>query len=147
MPDLSLDTVTRLARIAFLAPDDFMEPDCRALFVALREFAAPDVIFDRDLFRATLDPELLALHDRLIGQGIPDLDEPELAREIENTAHRLRLQRDKAELSQLEVLLRDKDEEQSADTANRLLERVSFLRRRLMDSQKALGSRAILGRI
>ncbi len=144
---LALHTPEHLARVAFLEADDFAEPDCRALFVSLREFAEENGLFDRDAFRATLDATLAALHDQLVGQGIPDLHEPELAREIENTAHRLRLQHDKLELAQIEVLLRDQGDESAVENPNQLLERVSFLRKRLMNSQKALSSKAMLYRI
>lgn len=143
---LALHTPEHLSRLSFLDAEDFAEPDCRALFIALREFWQPAELFDRAVFRATLDESLAALHDRLVGPGIPDLNEPDLAREIESTAHRLRLQHDKTELGQIEVLLRDKDEERTAEDAQRLQARVGFLLKRLMDSQKALSSRTVIRR-
>lgn len=144
---LALHTPEHLARIEFLDAEDFTDPACRALFVALREYFQPTELFDREAFRATLDESLHALHDRLIGEGMPDLGEPDLAREIANAAHRLRLQHDKTELAQIEVLLRDHDNERTTEEIQRLQTRISFLLKRLMDSQKALGTRTILGRL
>ncbi len=146
---LALHTPEHLVRIEFLDIEDFAEPSCRALFTALREFAGSVEFFERDVFRATLDESLATLCDRLIGQEqtLPDLSEPDLAREIESTAYRLRLQHAKTELSQIEVLLRDKDDERSPEDEQRLRERVGFLLKRLMDSQKALSTRTVLGRV
>jgi DNA primase len=144
---LALHTPEHLARIEFLEAEDFGDSACRALFTALREFWTPTELYDREAFRAMLDETLGQLHDRLIGQGIPDLSEPDLAREIENTAHRLRLQRAKTELAQIEVLLRDQDETRTASDIVALQARVDWLRKRLMDSQKALSARTIPNRI
>lgn len=138
---LALATPEHLSRIRFLEAEDFAETDCRALFVALRAFWNPAEWFDREAFRATLDESLGTLHDRLSGSGVPTLDELGLAREIESVAHRLRLQHDKIELSQIEVLLRDKDDERTPEDTQHLQTRVGFLLKRLMDSQKALGAR------
>lgn len=144
---LALHAPEHLTRIKFLEAEDFVETDCRALFVALREFWSPAEWFDREAFRATLDETLVALHDWLIERGAPDLDELGLGREIESAAHRLRLQHDKTELEQIEVLLRDKDDERAQEDILRLQTRVSFLLKRLMDSQKALSSRIIQSRL
>lgn len=144
---LVLHTPEHLARIKFLEPDDFGETDCRALFVALRAFWRPAELFDREAFRATLDEALGVLHDRLIERGVPDLDELGFGREIESAAHRLRLQHDTAELDQIQVLLRDKDEERTAEDTWRLQERVRFLTKRRLDSQKALSSRLAQSRL
>lgn len=144
---LALSVPEHLSRLEFLEPEDFIQAENRALFLALREFWNPAEWFDRESFRASLDETLLALHDRLIGQGVPDLDELGLRREIESTAHRLRLQHDKTELEQIEVLLRDKDDERVPEDTQRLQTRVSFLLKRLMDSQKALSSRMVQSRL
>ncbi len=144
---LALHTPEHLARIGFLEAEDFSEADSRALFVALREFWKPAEWFDREAFRATLDETLAALYDRLIERDAPDLDELGLGREIEGAAHRLRLQHDKTELEQIEVLLRDKDDERAQEDILRLQTRVSFLLKRLMDSQKALSSRMAQSRL
>ncbi len=144
---LALHTPEHLARIEFLDAEDFTQADCRALFTALREYWTPSELFDREAFRATLDESLVALHDHLISQGIPALSEPDLAREIENTAHRLQIQHDKTELTQIEVILRDQFEKPSAEIERGLFARIGFLRKRLMENQKALGTRTILGRI
>ena len=71
------------------------------------------------------------------------MDEPDLTREIQTAAYRLRLQRDKAELARVEVLLRDKDDERTSDDEAMLRERVEFLGRRIIESQKALNARTL----
>ncbi len=144
---LALRTPEHLARIAFLQAEDFAEPACRALYSALCVFK-PSEIFERDAFRASLDEPLAALYDRLseAEQNLPDLGEPARAREIESTAHRLRLQHAKAELAQIQVLLRDQDGERTLEETQRLSARVDSLRKRLMDSQKALSARTLLSR-
>ncbi len=144
---LVLHTPEHLARIEFLDAEDFAPAECRALFTALREYWTPSELFDREAFRVTLDESLVALHDHLISQELPALSEPELAREIENAAHRLQIQHDKTELAQIQVILRDQFEKLSAETERGLFARIGFLRKRLMENQKALGTRTILGRI
>jgi hypothetical protein len=74
---------------------------------------------------------------------LPDLDEPALAREIQTAAYRLRLLRDKTELAQVEVMLRDQDEERNAADEVVLRERVDFLGKRIIESQKALDARTL----
>lgn len=146
---LLLHTPEHLARITFLQAEDFDEPDCRALFLALREFIVPAEIFDRAAFHTSLDEALAALTDRLTepAHKLGEQNEPDLAREIESTAHRLRLRRDKTELSQIEVLLRDQDDARNLEDEQRLRARVVFLQKRLIASQKALNARTILGRL
>jgi hypothetical protein len=143
---LALHTPEHLSRIAFLEPEDFAAADCRALFLALRDAWSPAELFDREAFRASLVEALLPLYDRLVAseQTVPDLNEPDLAREIETAAHRLRLQRDKMGLARLEVLLRDHEDERTAEDERLLRERVDSLRKRVMNSQKALGARTLL---
>ncbi len=143
---LALFTPEHLARLAFLEADDFVAADCRALWLALREFWSPDELLERDAFRATLDDALLPLYDRLWAEAnarLLALSEPELAREIETAAHRLRLQRDKTELARIQVLLRDEDESHPANTRG-LRERVAILLKRITASQKALSARRTL---
>ena len=143
---LALRTPEHLTRIAFLEAEDFAEADYRALFTTLREYAIQTELFDRDEFRATLDELLFPLYDQLSEQARQslDLNEPDLARELERAAYRLRLRHDKDELAHLEVMLRDQDEERTADDEQALRERVAFLLKRITDGQMALGARTML---
>lgn len=143
---LALCTPEHLTRVAFLAAEDFAEADYRALFTILREYATQTELFDRDEFRATLDELLLPLFEQLSEQArqLPDLNEPDLARELERAAYRLRLQHDKTELAHLEVMLRDQDDERTADDEQALHTRVAFLLKRITDGQMALGARTML---
>jgi DNA primase len=142
---LALHTPEHLLRIDFLEPEDFGGAEYRAFFLALRDFVARSELFDRDAFRESLDESLRPLCDQLLerAQQSPDLDEPDLTREIQTAAYRLRLQRDKAELARVEVLLRDKDDDRTADDEANLRERVEFLGRRIIESQKALNARTL----
>ena len=140
---LALHTPEHLVRIAFLEEEDFTDPTNRALFLALRESGIEH--FDREAFRAKLDEALVPLYDRLLGfdGNLPELDEPDLQREIETAAFRLRLQRDRTELTRIEVMLRDKDEERTAEDERLLQERVAFLLKRVGETQKALNARTL----
>ncbi|MCI0474805.1 MAG: hypothetical protein L0Y55_01025, partial [Anaerolineales bacterium] len=129
-----------------LEPDDFADAETRAFFLALREFGSAADFFDHDAFRAALDPSLTVLFERLseAESGVPELNQPDLAREIEIAAYRLRAERDKTELARLEVLLRDQDEPRDAADEPRLHARVGFLLKRVAESQKALSARTLL---
>lgn len=143
---LALHTPEHLARVNFLEPEDFANGETRAFYVALREFAESVDLFDRDAFRATLPEALHSLYERLsdAARDLPDLNEPELAREIQVTARRLRAERDKAELTRLELLLREQDETRDPLEEQQLHQRVAFLLKRIAENQKALGARSVL---
>src|SRR5574341_385852 len=100
---LALNTPEHLSRIDFLEAEDFSEAASRALFFALRNFASQTELFDREAFRESLDDSLKTLCDDLLSRAaqLPNLNEPDLAREIEVAAYRLRLSRDKAALTNL----------------------------------------------
>ena len=143
---LALRTPEHLTRVAFLQAEDFADGETRAFYLALREFSESAGFFEREAFRATLDALLLPLFDRLTEtepSGF-DLNEPDLAREIEIAAYRLRAECDKTELVRLEVLLRDQDEVHDAEDERNLLERVNVLRQRVAENQKALSARTAL---
>ena len=142
---LALKTPEHLTRIDFLEPEDFSDAEQRALFFALRDFVTESELLDREAFRESLDESLQPLCDRLSERArqLPEMNEPDLAREIQTAAYRLRLQRDKSELARVEVLLRDKDEDRTADDEANLRERVEFLGRRVIASQKALNARTL----
>jgi len=143
---LALRTPEHLPRIAFLEADDFADAETRAFYLALRDFGESSEFFDRDSFHAALDGSLVALFDRLVEaeHGIPDLTQPDLAREIEIAAYRLRAERDRTELARLEVLLRDKDELRDSEDEQRLHARVALLLKRVAENQRALGARTML---
>lgn len=140
---LALHTPEHLARVNFLEPEDFANGETRAFYLVLREFAESVDLFDRDVFRAILPEALHSLYERLNAaeRDLPDLNEPELAREIEVTARRLRAERDKAELTRLELLLREQDETRESLEEQQLHQRVAFLLKRIAENQKALGAR------
>lgn len=142
---LALRTPEHLPRLAFLDAEDFIGAESRAFFLALRDFTKTMELFDREAFRAALDESLVPLFDQFAERAaqLPDLSEPDLAREIEKAAYRLRRQRDKGELAQIEVLLRDQDAERPPDDAQSLRERAEFLRKRLRDSDQALSARTL----
>lgn len=142
---LVLHTPEHLAHANFVEPEDFANGETRAFYLALRQFAEAVDWFDRDAFRATLPEALHPLYERLndAARHLPDLSEPELAREIEVTARRLLDERYRAELTRLEILLRD-EEMRDVSQQQPLLERVALLNKRLAENQKALSARSVL---
>jgi DNA primase len=142
---LALKTPEHMTRIDFLESEDFSDTEYRTLFFALRDFVTESELFDREAFRESLDESLQPLCDRMSerAQQLPEMNEPDLAREIQTAAYRLRLQRDKSELAHVEVLLRDQDEDRTADDEANLRERVEFLGKRIIESQKALNARTL----
>ncbi len=143
---LALHTPEHLPRIDFLEAEDFSEADSRALFIALREFALQAELFDREAFRESLDDALKTRCDDLLARAaqLPNLNEPDLAREIEIAAYRLRQSHDKAELTDLEFLIREQDSERDSDEKRMLHERAELLRKRIATNQKALSARSVI---
>ena len=143
---LVLHTPEHLTHIAFLDEEDFDDASTRALYTALIEYAAQNDFFERENFSARLDESLRALCDQFWAraQTLPDLSEPDRARELERTAYRLRLNHDKQEFAQIEVMLRDQDQPHDVDDEQPLRARVEILLKRIMDGQKALGARTML---
>lgn len=144
---LALRTPEHLPRVAFLDADDFAEGELRAFYLALRQFAKAAAWFDQDTFYATLPDALRATAERLraAARALPELSEPDLAREIELAAYRLRAERDKTELAYLEVLLREQDETRDMTEEQRLRARVALLLKRVAENQKAISARTLLG--
>jgi DNA primase len=143
---LALRSPEHLPQIDFLEPGDYADPSIRAVFFALVDAQSQaDESFESDSVRDSLDPALVPLFDQLTGraQQLPLVDEADSARDIQTAAYRLRLQRDRAELAKVEVLLRDEAEEDSAQDRLALRERVEFLRKRINFSQKALSARTL----
>ena len=133
-------------RISFIETDDFSQSDHRALFVSILAEASQSSIFEREAFRESLDPELQSLFDQLVAQtqALSKFEKPDLLREIQKTAYQIQLQRDKTEVDQLEVMLRDQDKDHTIENETVLRERVWFLSKRINDNQKALSARSLL---
>jgi len=74
---------------------------------------------------------------------LSELSDLDLTREIETTAYRLRQTRDRNELTQVEMLLRDQDLATDGEEKQMLHERAEFLRRRVAANQKALSARTM----
>lgn len=142
---LALRTPGLMARIEFLEGEDFTSATHRALFLAFCEARGENDSFDADAFRTNLDETLTPLFDRLMERrpDLDEVDEPNRVREIETAAYRLRLQRDRTELAQIEVMLRDRDEDRTDEEEAILRERVGFLLKRVGSSQKALSARGL----
>jgi DNA primase len=135
---LVLHTPEHLTHIAFLDEEDFDDASTRALYTALIEYAAQNDFFERENFSARLDESLRALCDQFWAraQTLPDLSEPDRARELERTAYRLRLNHDKQELAQIEVMLRDQDQPPDVDDEQPLRARVEILLKRITDKKR-----------
>jgi DNA primase len=140
---LALQTPEHLVRIAFLEEEDFVDPAARALFLVLRR--SPEEHLDREAVRAELDGPLAGLYDQLreAGRNLAPLNEADQRREIETVAFRLRLARDRTELEHIEVMLRDPDDDRTADDERLLRERVALLGKRIFENQKALSARTL----
>jgi len=147
MLTLALRAPEQLTRATFLEGEDFTDTEYRALFVTLKDFVRDSTQIDLGAFRSLLDESLGVALDALAVETsrLSELSEMELTREIETTAYRLRQTRDKNELTQVEVLLRDQDIATDADDAERqmLHARAEFLRRRVAENQRALSARTM----
>jgi DNA primase len=141
---LALKSPGHLGRIQFLDGEDFAGAETRALFGAWRHYVAESAPVDLSAFREILDEMLRPLYDMLAGRvsSLSALSELELVREIETTALRLQQNRDKDELTQVELLLRDQDSAE-LDEKKLLYERAEILRRRLAENQKAMNARTM----
>lgn len=145
MLTLALRAPEQLARVKFLEGEDFTDTVYRALFVTLKDFVRDSTQVDMNAFRALLDESLGVALDALAVEAsrLSELGEMELTREIETTAYRLRQTRDKNELTQVEMLLRDQDIAADEDEKKLLHARAEFLRKRVAENQKALSARTM----
>ncbi len=142
---LAVKAPEHLSRMSFLEEDDFADAEYRALYAALRESIQNAITADSDSFRGLLNESLERLFESLVerSRSLAELTELDLKREIETTAYRLRLNHDRNELTQVELLLRDQEAEEDVAEKNMLHERAEFLRRRVADNQKALSARTM----
>ncbi|MBI3912956.1 MAG: hypothetical protein HY327_01980, partial [Chloroflexi bacterium] len=116
---------------------------------SLRAYANRVELFERDLFRDELDPALVPLCDMLTQRGnqYVNLGEPELRREIEKAAQRLRLSRFKAELTVVETELTSLQATRhgegialSGEDEQLMHERAEYYRQEIVASQRALNA-------
>ncbi len=141
---LALRAPQHLARLYFLDTEVFQQTEHRLLFEALREQAKSQP-FDGNAFLDSIDASLRQRGEELMAQSskLAEMDDLDLQRELERIAYRLRRQRDKDELTQIELELRDRDSEQTAEDESSLRERAEYLRRRISDGDKALAARTL----
>lgn len=138
---LALREPDLLSDIEFLTPDDFDQPDTRALFVALIEYNSSVISFDSDEFVESLDEVARETGERLRDASKRVQFEPNDApRELQAAAYRLQLQRYQNELTQLRYLLAETPvEEQLA-----LTQRVSEVSGLVARTKRALDDRTLI---
>jgi DNA primase len=138
---LALAHPALLPRVSFLGVDDFSDGAMREIWLALCQYAASAGEFDAEEFVDGLSEATRAEGERLRALGKQfELAEAEAARELEAAAYRLRLQRDREELTQLQYALADATPEEE----HLLNRRADALRQRIAESQRALNLRTVL---
>jgi DNA primase len=138
---LALAQPELLPRVQFLAEDDFSDGGARELWSALQAYLEGASGFDAGEFFEGLSDSARAegLRLRTLGKQF-EFSELEAARELEAAAYRLRLQHDRAELTQLQYVLA----ETTPEERDRLNQRADWLRRRIAEAQRALQQRTVL---
>ncbi len=142
---LAVRAPEHLSHMSFLEEEDFFDVERRAVYAAMQDSFQRGMTVDLDAFREMLDESLKPLFDTLVerAQELVELSEPDLVREMESTAYRLRMSRDRSELTQVEFLLRDQESGQEIEEKSLLHERAELLRRRVAENQKALSARTM----
>lgn len=142
---LALREPEQLVHMGFLEGEDFSHAANRALYIALKEFVRESTQIDLGAFRESLDESLQPAYDALALEAsqLAELGDFELTREIESSAYRLRQIHDGEELTQVEILLRDQEVAADVDERKLLHTRAEFLRRRTLETQKALSARTM----
>jgi DNA primase len=129
------------SRVGFLSADDFSDGWAREIWTALCRHVATVSAFDEEEFLEGLSEPTRVEGARLYRAGKEfEFTELEAAREIEAAAYRLRLQRDREELTQMQYALADATPEEE----NLLQQRADTLRQRIAESQKAVNQRTVL---
>jgi DNA primase len=133
---LLLRTPEVVPEVQDLTADDFLSTESRSIFLALMESLEQEKAFDFEEFRATLDPALCEHLDLALERGMegPALPRDKLLGEVRRTVSRLRAQRDRRELLELESLLRDAQEIGGDELE--LRGQVDGLRRRIRERQR-----------
>jgi DNA primase len=130
-----------LSHVEFLGEDDFSEGWAREIWISLHSRVAETGPFDEDEFLEGLSGPAQVEGARLLHTGREfEFADLETAREIEAAAYRLRAQRDREELTQMQYAMAEATPEEE----NLLEQRADALRRRIAESQRALGLRTVL---
>lgn len=138
---LALREPTLLAEIEFLSPDDFDQPDTRALYQALVLYNAQTLSFDADEFVESLDEVAREAGERLRDASKRiQFEDKDAVREMQSAAYRLQLQRYQNELTQLRYLLNEAPVEEQQALTQRVLQ-VSGI---VATTKRALDSRTVI---
>lgn len=130
-----------LSRVKFTRVDDFADGWGREIWQALQEVAGSSVGYHEEDFIERLSPPAQDQARRLQHLARQfELSDSEAEREIEAAAYRLRLQRDREELTQMQYALPDATPEEES----LLQKRADQLRRRMAEAQRALNLRTVL---
>jgi hypothetical protein len=130
-----------LSEIEFLSPDDFDQPDTRAVYSALVLYNSNTVSFDPDEFMESLDEVARDTGERLreASKRI-QFNVEEASREMQAAAYRMQLQRYQSELTQLRHLLTETPIEEQQELTQRVFQ-VSGL---VAQTKRALDARTII---
>lgn len=138
---LALTQPALMSHIAFLDADDFSDGWAREIWMALGNRALTGAAFEEEELLESLSEPSRGECARLFHAGKEfDLTESDAPREIEAAAFRLRLQRDREELTQMQFVLADATPEEGM-LLNR---RADALRLQIAESQRALNVRTVL---
>lgn len=130
-----------LSRVKFTTVDDFTDGWGREIWQALQEVAGSSVGYHEEDLIERLSPPAQDQARRLQHLAMQfELSDSEAEREIEAAAYRLRLQRDREELTQMQYALPDATPEEES----LLQKRADQLRRRMAEAQRALNLRTVL---
>ncbi len=138
---LALHTPDHIARVAFLAFEDFGDPVLRQVWKTLIEYNQTALAFDDAAFLAHLSAETRDEGERLhqASKGI-QFEGAAALRELESAAYRLRLQRLQNELTQLRFLLGETPPDEQAELA----QRVALVSGWIAEAKRALDARTLL---
>lgn len=138
---LALGQPGLISRVKFISVDDFAYGWAREIWQALTSESAASAQFEEEELIQGLSQPSREQAVRLMQLAKEfELTEPEAEREIEAAAYRLRLQRDKEELTQMQFALADATPEEES----LLHRRADLLRRRMAEAQRALNMRTVL---
>lgn len=130
-----------LSEIEFLSPDDFDQPDTRAVYEALVLYNTQTLAFDLDEFIESLDEVARETGERLRDASKRiQFNTDDASRELQSAAYRLQLQRYQNELTQLRYLLGEAPEDEQQALTQRVFQ-VSGL---VAQAKRALEGRTML---
>jgi DNA primase len=138
---LALREPALLAEIEFLTPDDFEQPDTRAVYSALVLYNRNTLSFDMDEFMETLDEVARETGERLRDASKRiQFNMDDAPRELQAAAYRMQLQRYQAELTQLRHLLA----ETPIEAQQELTQRVFHVSGLVAQTKRALDARTMI---